>query len=188
MASADTPCTICLEPCGAGTAPVHALQCGHAFHVHCIVDWFRTLGSTHDQCPTCRDTPHAGPDGSVHPAPGGVGMLFGSVPGAVPRVVGQHIAFLNSQRDGWPKPKQRLYDSMLKAIRTSAQRAKDAKLASAKHRKRHSKLLRDERRLRSNVWKWRSKQLCAMRRLTAGFQVDRFIVREVRQAPPAAVD
>lgn len=42
-------CSICQEDDGDG---MHELDCGHTFHVKCIVDWFRHGNST---CPMCRD-------------------------------------------------------------------------------------------------------------------------------------
>lgn len=45
-------CAICLE--GFAGRPSHAIQCGHVFHVDCIMRWFR---NGHPTCPTCRDAP-----------------------------------------------------------------------------------------------------------------------------------
>ena len=47
-----TLCAVCLQPC-VGTA-AHTLECGHAFHTNCIVNWFRCGGGT---CPVCRAKP-----------------------------------------------------------------------------------------------------------------------------------
>lgn len=47
-APGDKECMICR--CEFGTEPVTALECAHAFHVHCIVPWFRRQLT----CPLCR--------------------------------------------------------------------------------------------------------------------------------------
>ena len=47
--AAGDACTICLEPLGESA---HALEeCGHRYHVDCIMRWFR---SGNEQCPLCR--------------------------------------------------------------------------------------------------------------------------------------
>lgn len=47
----ECPCAICLNPLDDASIK-HTLVCNHAFHVECIIDWFR-LG--HNTCPVCRD-------------------------------------------------------------------------------------------------------------------------------------
>lgn len=44
-------CAICQESC-LDCGPAHKLECGHEFHVNCIVSWFR---SGQKSCPICRD-------------------------------------------------------------------------------------------------------------------------------------
>lgn len=48
---AESACAICLNTLD-NSSQKHTLACNHAFHVECIVDWFR-LG--HNTCPVCRD-------------------------------------------------------------------------------------------------------------------------------------
>lgn len=43
-------CSICTESLDDGS--MHALSCGHAFHVACICNWFR---QGNPSCPNCRD-------------------------------------------------------------------------------------------------------------------------------------
>ena len=45
----ETSCSICLDPTESTN---HTLECGHRFHVDCIVNWFRSGQNT---CPLCRD-------------------------------------------------------------------------------------------------------------------------------------
>ena len=49
----DDACSICNDD--LATRIAHALPCGHAFHVQCIIDWFRRGRS---DCPLCRDDPN----------------------------------------------------------------------------------------------------------------------------------
>ena len=42
-------CSICIEPI---KYQLYTLSCGHSFHTHCIVSWFRHKKAT---CPMCRD-------------------------------------------------------------------------------------------------------------------------------------
>ena len=51
-------CTICAEDIADGEAAGTQLDCGHSFHVGCIVRWFRY---EHTTCPNCRsdDATHA---------------------------------------------------------------------------------------------------------------------------------
>lgn len=44
-------CAVCCTR--LGDAGSHALECGHRFHVNCIVTWFRQQSSK-GQCPLCR--------------------------------------------------------------------------------------------------------------------------------------
>lgn len=45
----DIECTICLNAIGASNK--YTSECGHIFHVNCIMNWYRT---GHDTCPNCR--------------------------------------------------------------------------------------------------------------------------------------
>jgi hypothetical protein len=49
MTAEDNSCPVCLVE--LGNCAVHVLECGHSYHTHCIVKWFRS-GSP--QCPICR--------------------------------------------------------------------------------------------------------------------------------------
>ena len=49
--SNDNICAICLQPCCSGSGSTHRLECGHAFHVSCIIPWFRHRNVC---CPQCR--------------------------------------------------------------------------------------------------------------------------------------
>lgn len=54
MASHDEVCSICGDvtfPQTDSTPNCHRLQCGHSFHVDCIVQWF---AHGHSSCPNCR--------------------------------------------------------------------------------------------------------------------------------------
>ena len=44
-------CAICME--STFLKNKHTLSCGHTFHTHCIMQWFRTKKNT---CPYCRNT------------------------------------------------------------------------------------------------------------------------------------
>jgi hypothetical protein len=180
------PCAICLDPCDAAAGGTHALPCGHRFHAACVIDWFRSLGASHDQCPTCRDSPHGSERERAALLPAGGGGLFLRATGSVPRVVTQHIAFLDSERPGWTKAKRTLYDRRVKAVRAAALRAKRAKLDAAKHAKKHKAPLAKQKQLQRDLWRKRSKQMLAMRVLINSFQIDRFVVRELRPAPAPA--
>ena len=46
-------CAICFG--ASDDESKHRLQCGHAFHVNCCIDWFRTPQSN-GRCPMCRGT------------------------------------------------------------------------------------------------------------------------------------
>jgi len=48
---AEPECTICMDDLSKGDA-MGQLECGHAFHKQCIVDWLRENTS----CPMCRET------------------------------------------------------------------------------------------------------------------------------------
>lgn len=41
-------CTICLDPIGKNKC---RLDCGHEFHVKCILQW---VGTSNNTCPICR--------------------------------------------------------------------------------------------------------------------------------------
>lgn len=43
-------CPVCVSPMNAESS--HVLECGHRFHVKCIMRWFREGGRS---CPMCRD-------------------------------------------------------------------------------------------------------------------------------------
>ena len=43
-------CTICAEPLAEGQTTT--IECGHAFHTSCVLQWFRYYN---DSCPNCRD-------------------------------------------------------------------------------------------------------------------------------------
>ena len=44
-------CTICQDTMGTDSHTSHTLpECGHCFHAHCLLQWFRSNGS----CPLCR--------------------------------------------------------------------------------------------------------------------------------------
>lgn len=45
----EKDCSICMQ--SMETNSCFPLECGHEFHGHCIMTWFR---SGHDQCPLCR--------------------------------------------------------------------------------------------------------------------------------------
>jgi hypothetical protein len=45
----DIECTICLNVIGASNK--YTSECGHSFHINCIMNWYRT---GHDTCPNCR--------------------------------------------------------------------------------------------------------------------------------------
>ena len=44
-------CSICTDSLEGGGA-VHTIECGHAYHAACIIEWFRRGADT---CPNCRD-------------------------------------------------------------------------------------------------------------------------------------
>ena len=46
-------CTICADSDESETNPIVTLECGHSFHTHCLITWFR---KHHDTCPNCRST------------------------------------------------------------------------------------------------------------------------------------
>ena len=44
-------CSVCLEDVGSmNTATTKRLECGHSYHLNCILTWFITS----DECPICR--------------------------------------------------------------------------------------------------------------------------------------
>ena len=45
-------CTICQEDLGSHTTT--SLECGHGFHVSCILAWARSSNRSHGACPVCR--------------------------------------------------------------------------------------------------------------------------------------
>ena len=45
---AESTCSICLS---AISAEKYTSECGHSFHVNCIMNWYRT---GHETCPNCR--------------------------------------------------------------------------------------------------------------------------------------
>ena len=55
MSETDSTCSICL---GAFTDqnPKTTLECSHAFHATCIIDWFRSATNS-NTCPLCRSEP-----------------------------------------------------------------------------------------------------------------------------------
>ena len=51
-------CSICLEQVRSlNSAQTKKLKCGHAFHMECILNWFKNS----DACPTCRSSQHNDP-------------------------------------------------------------------------------------------------------------------------------
>lgn len=51
-------CSICLEPVRSlNSAQTKKLKCGHAFHMECILNWFKNA----EACPTCRNSQHNDP-------------------------------------------------------------------------------------------------------------------------------
>lgn len=54
-------CVICQQTQENAEASLHKLECGHAFHPGCIVEWFRR---GNQNCPLCNDTTLAAEVGS----------------------------------------------------------------------------------------------------------------------------
>lgn len=58
-------CSICMGDFDEGEA-THALECGHEFHIDCILSWARSDAEQHSACPVCRATPDGGGGFSFH--------------------------------------------------------------------------------------------------------------------------
>ena len=66
-------CGVCLSDITAKES--HELECGHHFHTHCLIEWFRQERS-HGRCPICRAAPGRAEES---PAPDLDGVLLEEV-------------------------------------------------------------------------------------------------------------
>lgn len=58
-ANVEDVCAICMEEEGEQCGACTTLECGHTFHVHCVLHWFRYENSTCPLCRSRRDLMHA---------------------------------------------------------------------------------------------------------------------------------
>ncbi len=47
----DGECPVCFDSLGNGET-THSLDCGHRFHVGCILEWAQSSAGGHDSCQT----------------------------------------------------------------------------------------------------------------------------------------
>jgi len=123
-APAPATCPICTDAMNETTVE---LSCGHSFHTHCAIAWFRTGADT---CPLCRDV-------------GAADLLY------YPTIY-ERCSMLRrrARAKNAPKPLKRLYQNLLRA---EARRKIDKK-EFRKFKTENKTLIKDFLKLRSKQW------------------------------------
>ena len=125
-------CTICADDSHESeTNPIATLECGHSFHTHCLITWFR---NHHDTCPNCRST-HANCT-------------------AVRLTPPQRVKCMMKVRKRLPEDVQH----RLKTYETAAYRSKKLRRTMRDFRKEHENILKAYSLMHTRLQRWLDKE------------------------------